>query len=299
MSSDLTPHRRRSAQSEPSPEMPSGWRTSRRGSKAAKKARKGIKRHERKETATTIVRATRRTARDIVYLGAVGLASLVAVLVGLYLLAFAINGIARWNAGRVAEQAGSPEAQAERAKENLLLIAVEDGRATGFLAVRYDSEADLVYGIAIPDAAFIEVPGQGFERVGDSYHSGADVSLAAVSNFFTVPFNTYAVVDTEIYQTVLTTQSLAGVADSFKDTNLDETDLALWRATFDETPSEDVAIVPLPVKPISLGNETYFEPQRDQGGRSAGELVGRQDRRQRTGHPGDRVQRRGYSRYCG
>lgn len=257
------PRKRRSAIVGPSPEMPSGWRSSRRGSKAFKRARKGLKKHERHEKVTVAAVRTKRTVRDIAYLGGLSLAGFAALLVLLYLLALGINGYARWNALRQADFENSPEAQAEKARDNLLLIAVDGDSATGFLALRSDPDQNQIYGIAIPDGAFIDIPGQGFERIGDSYRTGADVSLSAVSNFFTVPFTSYAVVDTEIYQAALTNQLLAGVTDMFKDTNLSSDDVARWQVAFNETTTEKVALVPMPVKPIALGSETYFEPQRE------------------------------------
>lgn len=242
--------------------MPSGWRTSRRGSKVARRARKDIKWHQHKETVDKVATRTRRTARHILYLVGIGIAGVLGAVLVFYLLALGINGIARWNAQRAAQIENSPEAQAEKAKDNVLLIAVDGDRATGFLALRHDAEAGQVYGIAIPDGAFIEVPGQGFERIGDSYEVGPEISLAAVSNFFTVPFTSYAVIDTEIYQTAMTNLSLLGVAEAFTETNLEGADLERWTQAFDETPVENIALVPMPVKPINLGNETYFEPQR-------------------------------------
>lgn len=242
--------------------MPGGWRTSRRGSKAGKQARKDIKRHERKEAVEKVATRTKGAARGIAYLAGIALAGIVGAVVVLYLLALGINGIARWSAERTAGQENSPEAQAEKAKDNLLLIAVDGDRATGFLALRHDADAEQIYGIAIPDGAFIEVPGQGFERIGDSYAAGPEVSLAAVSNFFTVPFSSYAVIDTEAYQTAMTNLSLTAMDESFTSTSLKGEDLTRWSEAFKETPVENVALVPMPVKPINLGNETYFEPQR-------------------------------------
>jgi len=262
MSAEETRRPRRSRGTDEGPEMPSGWRTSRRGSKAAKKARKDIKRHVRKEAVERVATRTKRTVRDVAYLTGLGIAGLLAVVAVLYVLALGINGLARWNAERLARAEDSPEAQAEKAKDNLLLIAVDGDRATGFLALRHDAEAEQIYGIAIPDGAFIEVPGQGFERVGDSYAAGTDVSLAAVSNFFTVPFHTYAVIDSEIYQSVMTNLSLVGVAAQFDDTNLEDDARERWSRAFDGTSVENIALVPMPVKAINLGNETYFEPQR-------------------------------------
>lgn len=244
--------------------MPSGWRTSRRGSRAGKKARREVKRQVHIGRVTGGAKKVAKGARDIAYLIGVGLASIVGIVVLLFLIVLGVNEFARWNALRAADEADSPAARAEKARENLLLIATDGDRATGFLALRYDADQDQVYGIAIPDGAFLEVPGQGFERIGDSYEVGVDVSLAAISNFFTVPFETYAIIDTEIYQTVLTAQSLAGVGESLSDTNLSDEQLESWTTVFDATPVERVAIVPMPVKPINLGNATYFEPQREE-----------------------------------
>ena len=88
-----------------------------------------------------------------------------AVLV-LTLIAYGINGVARWNARRVAAKSGSRQELEKRSRENVLVIGVKDGKATGFLALRVDSKGDQIFGVAIPDGAFIEVPGQGFERIG-------------------------------------------------------------------------------------------------------------------------------------
>lgn len=244
--------------------MPSGWRASRRGSRAAKRARKEIKEHERKEKLATGVERTKRGARNVSYLLGMGLAIVAGSLLVLVLVATLINGIARWNAERAEDYERSPEALAEMAKDNLLFIAETDGTATGFLAIRWDFEQEAVYGIAIPDGAFLEVPGYGFERIGDSYQSGADVSMAAVSNFFGVPFTAYAVVDTEIYQTALTTQNLNGIMEQVDETNLTEVEQTRWTEVLDSTPSESVALVPMPVKPISVGSQTYFEPLREE-----------------------------------
>ena len=259
-----TPRPRRSGKVEPTPEMPSGWRASRRGSKAYKKARKDIKVHEEKERMATVARKTKRSFRDFFYFTGRGIIAVAGVLLVIVLLFTGINGLARWNAERIAEDANSPEALLEKAKDNLLFIAEEDGTATGFLAARVDGENATVYGIAIPDGAFMEVPGQGFERIGDSYDTGPDTSLASVSNFFTVPFNTYATISVDAYQNALTEQSLEGIMDEVIDTNLSTKEVERWNTVLGEIESANVALVPMPVRPINVGSQTYFEPQRDE-----------------------------------
>jgi hypothetical protein len=173
-------------------EAPSGWRSSRRGSKAARKARKEKKAQEQREKVDETKRKAGLTLYDLAYrTGIVILVAAGTVLVTA-LLFTAINGIARWNAQRIADLENSPEALLEKAKDNLLFIAEEDGEAAGFLAVKVEGENEQIYGIAIPEGAFVEVPGQGFERIGDSLKAGPDVSLAAVSNPLMASFRSRA-----------------------------------------------------------------------------------------------------------
>jgi len=259
-----TPRRSRALrkQSEPGAES-LGWRTSRRGSKVGKKVRRDVKINQTRERISITADKTKRGAKTAVWLAGWIAGGLLAAFLVLALVVYGWNGVARWNARRIADAKNSPEARLERAKDNLLLIGLdENGRAKGFLAIKIAGDQKAAYGIAIPDGAFIEVPGQGFERIGDSWVAGPDVSLDAVSNFFSVPFEWYASIDNEIYQTAMQSQSLAGVIDELKDSNLSEEDKARFAEAFAAIPTENVALVPMPVKPINLGDQTYFEPQR-------------------------------------
>lgn len=257
-----TPKRRRAPQYQPAPEMPSGWRTSRRGSRARKNAEKAVRAHSVRAKAESAARTAKRTARNTVYLTGMGLGSLVLVVLVLWVSVIAINGVARWNAKRLAALEASPESQTEKARDNLLVIAVSEGRATGFLALRMVHDQKQVFGIAIHDATFIEVPGQGFDRIGESYSGGPEISLAAVTNFFTVPFKTYMTVEAAAYQAALTGQDVNGLFVEPGETNLDGETLERWRSAVAEVPLANVALVPMPVKPLNVGSQTYFEPQR-------------------------------------
>ncbi len=211
----------------------------------------------------TLAHRTKRTAGHVAYLVGVTFAAIVGAVVLVALLSLAINGIARWNAVRVAQNRSPADARLEKARDNLLIVGVdENDRAAGFLALRVDGEEGYIYGIAIPDGAFIEVPGQGFERIGDSWQAGPDVSLDAVANFFGVPFAKFVKVDFAVYQTALTEQSLVTIDEAIETSNLDADDRQRFVTAFQETPSDNVALVPMPVKPITLGSQTYFEPQR-------------------------------------
>jgi hypothetical protein len=240
------------------PVAPTGYRQTRRASKSAKSAKRAERQHEM----STVLGRVVRTVRNVAYYVAltVGMA-LVGMLV-LLLVASAVNMIARWSA----KQHGGTSQQAEserRARENLLVIGEQGGKAVGFLALRVAPGDKQIYGIAIPDGALIEVPGQGFGRLGDSYSSGAEVSLSAISNYLTVPFRSYVIVPSTAYQQAMKSQSVAGLIGVAQSSNLNAAAKLQLQKDIAAIPKGNTAIVPLPVVPVHLGSETYFEPQRD------------------------------------
>lgn len=246
------------------PEAPTGFRSTRRTSKVAKQAKRAIKAHSWRVTAADIMARARSRLIGGFMLGGLVVAGAVVAVLLLVLLATGINGVARWNAQRQAKQAETPAAQREKARENLLIIGVEDGKARGLLALRVNAKEDKVFGFAIPDAALMEIPGQGFERVGDSYSAGPEGSLAAVSNYLTVPFERFVVVPWEDYQRAVSNQSVDGLLDASVDSNLTSEERRDFAGEMKRVKRKDVAIAPLPVKAVTVGDETYFEPQREE-----------------------------------
>lgn len=226
--------------------------------------RKEARAVERRERIAAGARSARSTALGVLQIIGIGLGALVALAVVLALVVTGVNAGARWLATREARQEATPEAQAERARENLLIIGEAGASGADFLAVRLDEENEQVLGIAIPSGAFMEVPGQGYERVGDSYAAGPGVSMAAVSNYLTISFEHYVIVDQQVYQDALTNQSLRDLIANVKESDLGQSEMAEITAFIASVPGERTALVALPVKPLELGGQTYFEPQRDQ-----------------------------------
>ncbi len=205
-----------------------------------------------------------RASRAISVLVVVALIAVGAIGV-LWVAAIGINAVARQLAIHSASNAQTTESRQEKARDNVLIVAKDrSDAAIGFLAVRIDRPRDAIYAIAIPDATFIEIPGIGFDKVATSWDAGSDVALDAFSNFFGVPFMSYITVDEETYQSIVRDQSFASAVGAIREENFDEQALSALESTFEATPTENVAVVPMPVKPITLGQDTYFEPQRDQ-----------------------------------
>ncbi len=236
--------------------LPTGFRSSRRSTRAGKAHRRDLAWFRMRVKAMGV-------GQQALFIGAAILGGLAVGVLVLWGAATVINAASRWY---LSSQAGSAIAarRREAARDNVLIIGVKDGKAIGFIAARVELQTRRIFGIAIPDGAFVEVPGQGFERIGDSYASGADVSKAAVSNYLSVPFDRYVAIPYDQYQAALKNQSLAGLTGQVLATDIDASDLKVLGATVDSIPSKDVAIVPLPVRPITIGDQRFFQPQRQQ-----------------------------------
>jgi hypothetical protein len=248
------------ARSEEAPKA-AGYRSSKRSSKAGKQMRRQAKAERvRTEVGERTSEAARKVVSALTTAG-VTLLSIAVVAGALWGGALGVNVLARWNARRIAAL-NAVQTRAELSKENLLVIAVRDNEAVGFVALKAERAGNRVLGIAIPEGAFVEVPGQGYESIGDSYHGGAGLSKDAVTNFLGVPFERYVAVDQDTYQRLLTKQDVGTLFDRPLSTDLSEADSSALQEFMDKVPTKDVWIVPMPVKPVALGAERYYEPQR-------------------------------------
>jgi hypothetical protein len=236
-----------------------GYRASRRSSKVAKKVRRKQKFGRLRSAFSALVaRVGRSVAVGVVAIGTVALAG--AILWGGIA---GINAGARWYVKRRADEMARATMR-EKVRENLLVIGVAEKQATGFLAMRIDRKTSRVFGIAIPEGAFVEVPGQGFERIGDSYKAGPEVSMSAVSNYLSVPFDYYVVVPDDVYKDMLKRQSVTAVVAASSASNLGKAERRELDSTLRAVPGKNIGLAPLPVRSISIGSSTYYEPQRDQ-----------------------------------
>lgn len=244
----------------PAPEQPQGYRSTRRGSKALKTA----KRAEQQHKLVTGMHRTGRSMRNVLILIVQAIAALGITVIVLLLAALIINEGVRWNARRAAEKGSSAAEMERRSRENVIVVGADDEKAVGFMALKVDRRGEQVFGIAIPDGAFLDVPGQGFQRIGDAYSAGPEAVASAVSNYLTVPFRKYIVVPTSVYRDALTRQVVRGIPEQATATNLSADELTAMSKSLEDIPQKNVALVPLPVKPIKLGDQTYFEPQKSE-----------------------------------
>jgi hypothetical protein len=88
--------------------------------------------------------------------------------------------------------------------------------------------------------------------------------MDTVTNYLGVAFRRYIVVDGDTYQALLASQNVAGLMAKVTGTDLTAPERASFLGYFATVKTKDVWIVPLPVKPVAVGDQRYFEPQRAQ-----------------------------------
>lgn len=257
MSDEQKPRRSRLPEA---PQTPSGYRQTRRGSAAAKSAKKAERQYK------VVAKATRtwKGFRNFLLVVVQGLALIATIAIVLLLVANGVNTFARWNAKRMAAKQSGSATQVAKSKENIVVIGVEGENATGFLAMRVDQSKKQVYGISIPQGAFVDIPGRGFDRIGEAYGDGSEIVMATVSNYFTVQFNSYLIVPRATYTQLLKDQSVASLVDASTESNLSAEELKALKRSLTTMNRDNVALVPMPVKPIKLGDQMYYEPKRDE-----------------------------------
>jgi hypothetical protein len=261
---DTTPsgaQKRTTPSAQPTVDPKAGYRSTKRTSKGGKQLRKQAEVERVRVEVSERTDAVARVLKRVATVGGTSVLSLVLVIALLWGGAIGVNALARWNARRLAA-ADAARTRSEMAKENLLVIGVKDKEATGFVALKAERAGNRVLGINIPDGAFVEVPGQGYESIGDSYHGGPEISKDAVSNFLMVPFERYVTIDADVFQQMVTGQDVKDLIPRALATDLTSAEKEDLAAFFGKVPTKDVWIVPMPVKPIAVGSERYFEPQR-------------------------------------
>ncbi len=240
-----------------------GYRTSKRTSRVGKQRRRSEKVAEvRQGLDERVSRIGSKAGRAAAWVS-FGVVALVGAALVLWGVAVGINAAVRWNERRIAAGEAA-RTRALNAKENLLVIGVLNGRAVGFLALKAERSGKRVLGIAIPDGAYVEVPGQGFERIGTSFEAGPDISKDAVSNYLGVPFERYVEVSSDMYQTLMKTQGISVLLDKIIKTDLKPAETSELKTFLATVKAKDVWLVPLPVRQVAVGDQRFFEPQRDQ-----------------------------------
>ncbi len=151
--------------------------------------------------------------------------------------------------------------------------------ALGLILMSFDPKEKKISGFSIPPETFVEIPGHGFEKISEALTSGIPILSASVGNFLGISADHYLKLDHLDFERIVKAGRLNKAFDRVKESDLNQMECSRWSKILAKVPRSKINIVPLPVKPISVGQETYFEPQKDEIEHLVKVLFGREKKR--------------------
>ena len=153
-------------------------------------------------------------------------------------------------------------------KDTLLLIGAKekDGQenAVGLALIIMVEGEDKVAGWSIPENTFVVIPGRGFEKIGAALESGTSTTIATVQNFLGVEIDHFVKLDYEDYKETVSEMRLKRALEKADQTSLNRAEYKKLSIRFTEAGSQDINLIPLPVKPLMVGKETFLKPDNDE-----------------------------------
>jgi len=148
--------------------------------------------------------------------------------------------------------------------ESLLFIGVKDENgqenAAGLALIIIGKEKDKIAGWSIPKSTFVVIPGRGYEKIGMSLELGTSTTVATVQNFLGVEVDHFARLSMDDYEETVSKMKLESALESAEQVSLNRDEYARFSRRFDMVQPRDVNLIPLPVKPLVVGRETYLRP---------------------------------------
>jgi hypothetical protein len=151
-------------------------------------------------------------------------------------------------------------------KKTVVVIGAESTEdkklAAGVVLVQVDGVKREINAISIEPNTFVEVPGQGFARIAEALQAGPDTVVVAVSNLFGISAKDYIVLPRSDFKALLERQDFKALMSKAIASNISKPGKDRFGELAGEVSRENAAIVPLPVEPLSIGAETYYQPKR-------------------------------------
>jgi hypothetical protein len=132
---------------------------------------------------------------------------------------------------------------------------------TGALALLYDPARNQAGGLVFDPGTYVSTA-RGFEAISDAYLENVDALVDAIANLAGVKAEGHLVVPSGEFDLLVENKDLAGLFTA-GETSLKRDDAKLLAESLAAISSDRLTVVDLPVKPIALGEQTYYEPAAD------------------------------------
>ncbi len=158
-------------------------------------------------------------------------------------------------------------AKADDMRKNIVVIGAESTEsknlAGGVMLVQVDGVKNELNAISMTPNTFVEVPGQGFERIGESLQTGPDTVVVTVSNLLGVKAAKYVIISESQLTALLEKKGFKGLTQQVLGSNMKTEEKRRAEELIAEVAQNNVSVVPLPVEPIAIGSEMYYQPKKD------------------------------------
>lgn len=149
-----------------------------------------------------------------------------------------------------------------------LVIGVSGGegptKATGIVQFVIDPVKNSIGGLNIPTNTFVEVSGRGFEPVAEGFSQDVEAMIKTIGDFIGVRSNHYLVVDNEHFVSATGEGDLEKLFNLSKNSDIPKDKLSDHIKKINKVKAKNIAIIDLPVRPIAFGEQTYFDPKKDE-----------------------------------
>ncbi len=154
-------------------------------------------------------------------------------------------------------------------KENTYLVIgvgkIDDKEvAMGILQFVIDPNKSTIGGINIPTNTFVELSGRGFEPFSEGYSLGIDVLIKTAGDFLGVEPNHYIIINSDHFTSATGEGDIVKLFNLSYESDIDRKEMKKHIEKVEKIKAKNIAILDLPVKPISFGEATYFDPKKDE-----------------------------------
>jgi hypothetical protein len=173
-------------------------------------------------------------------------------------------------------------------RQSLLFIGVKESksgeRAAGIAVVLPGKDEEALAGWSIPQNTYVVIPGYGYDKIGMALESGTSTMVATVQNFLGIKIDHFVRLGLDDYKETVAKLHLEAALERAQQTDLNRDEYADFSRTFVRVPSQDVNLIPLPVKPLMVGKETFLQPDHEEIDRLFSLIWGISEK-QRKGNP--------------
>lgn len=219
-------------------------------------------------TRRLVRRRERRRRLTFMSLG-IGIVTLTLVFVAFGNRVPIFKGLSSVFSGVSSSQTGGGGSAGPKTKMTLLIVGEARGgddstATTELLVMLLDMERSKINGVTFSEKTFMEVPGHGFEKIAVALPLAPNVLKTAVGDGLGIEVDYFLKLTQVRYRQLIEEEDYAKLFDKPADTDIGDKELARIVEATARVDKDRVNVVPLPVEPIAVGTDTFYQLKKDE-----------------------------------